>query len=121
MDRDALRALSLRAGAVRHARAVLRVIDGAALRDLVSAIGADARADALRWHSLDPEAPQAGDAMPLGERVGHAGQRCLHGWCDLQPPAIGARVRLLLPDAPPGGMEAALGARIVETLMGAGS
>lgn len=119
MDVEALQALALRVGAVRHARGVLRVIDGAEMRALTSAIGPDARDAALRWPTLASDGPPANDPPPLAERIGRAGRHCLHEWCDLQPSAIGVRVRLLLPGASSGGAEAALSVRIIEALVNA--
>lgn len=119
MDAQGLQALALRAGAVRHASGVLRVIDGAALRVLTSAIGPDARDAALRWPTLAADAPPADDTAPLAERIGRAGRHCLHEWCDLQPSAIGARVRLLLLGASSGSAEATLSVRIIEALVNA--
>lgn len=119
MDAEALERMSLHAGAVRHARAVLRLIDGPTLRTLAVTLGAGARDAALRWRELVAGGPDPSMDAPLAELAMRDGLRCLHGWCDQQPPYVGARVRLLLPPgASAEGDEAVLGARIVDALAG---
>ncbi len=119
MDAEALGALSRQAGAVRHARAVAHLIDGAALRILAAALGPGARDAALRWRDLVADEPEPCVDAPLAEIAARDGLRCLHGWCDRQPLAVGMRVRLLLqPCVSAGDGEAALGARIVDALAG---
>ncbi len=118
LDGDGLRRLSLRAGAVWHARAVLRLLDGAALRAFVAAVGEAPRAAALRWHELAGADPAA-EGDPLVARMERDGWRCLHAWCTAQPPAV---TRRALPSLPAGivpmGADAPRGARIVDALAG---
>ncbi len=119
MDTAALRELSLHAGAVRHARAVLSLIDGLSLRTLAANLGPGARGAALRWRELAAGGPDPSVGAPLANLAARDGLRCLHAWCDRQPSAIGMRVRLLVPPgASAEGEEAALGARIVDALGG---
>lgn len=119
MDAEALGALSLQAGAVRHARAVLHLIDGPTLRTLAAALGPGARGAAFRWRDLAANDPDPHADGSLAEMAARDGLRCLHGWCDRQPSAVGVRVRLLLqPEVSASESEAALGARIVDALVG---
>lgn len=116
LDRAGVARLALCAGAVWHARAVLRLLDGAALRAFVAEAGEAPRAAALRWHAMAGGADTDG---PLGAAVARDGWRCLRAWCEAQPAAVSRRVALCMPDgvAAPGG-DAAACVRIVEALAG---
>lgn len=108
MDGLALLGLAQRAGAVWHARAVLRVIDGEAVRALVQVIGPAPRLVAIRHSALAPadplpEADAVGDGPPAPARLGVLmaadGLCCLHAWCAAQCSALGERILLRLPPA----------------------
>ena len=118
MDAAALAVLAARAGAVRHARSLLRLLDGAALRALDGVFGSGPRNDALRLHALVAGAPPPDGADPLEAAIPRDGMGCLRAWCGRQPAAVGERVMLLLPAGMvPVGIEAALGADIVDALV----
>lgn len=121
LDGDGMRRLSLCAGAVWHARAVLCLLDGAALRAFVAAVGEEPRAAALRWHDL-AGATSPAEEEPLVPRMERDGWRCLHAWCMTQPPPVTRRALLLLPAGiVPMGADAHRGSRIVEALAGGGN
>ncbi len=119
LDDEGLRRLALCAGAVRHARSVLHLLDGGALRAFVAALGPEPRAAALRWHDLaGGEVAAPGDG-PIEMLVARDGWRCLHAWCEAQPAALARRLALSLPpDVVAMGEAAPLGVRIVEALAG---
>lgn len=118
LDGEELRRLSLCAGAVWHARAVLLLLDGAALRAFVAAVGEEPRAAALRWHDLAGVISTAEDE-PLVARMARDGWRCVHAWCKAQTPSVARRVLLSLPAGiTPLGADASRGARIVDRLAG---
>lgn len=118
MDAAALAVLAARAGAVRHAQTLIRVLDGAALRALDAALGPQPRDDALRLHAMVAGVlPPEGDG-PLEAAIPRDGIRCLRAWCGRQDVAVGSRVMLLLPAGiAPVGAEAVLGAGIVDALV----
>lgn len=121
LDGDGLRRLSLCAGAVWHARAVLHLLDGAALRAFVAEVGEAPRAAALRWHDLAGAAALPADE-PLAAAVARDGWRCLHAWCTAQPPSVARRVLLSLPAGiVPMHADASRGVRIVVALAGDGN
>jgi len=109
LDGLALLWLAQQAGAIWHARSILRVIDGVAVRALVSGIGATLRLVAIRHAALAPadaDGTTGVEALPvdtladpelLARRIAHDGIGCLAAWCDAQPPALGQRVLLGLP------------------------
>ncbi len=96
LDAGGLRDLAMRAGAVCHAGAVLRLIDGAVLRGFLAETGAGTRDAALHWQGLC-EPTSEPDGTPLAARVARDGWRCLDLWCDAQPGPVARRVRLTLP------------------------
>ncbi|MCQ8239618.1 hypothetical protein [Rhizosaccharibacter radicis] len=105
LDGLALLALAHRAGAVWHAPLILSTIDGTAVRALVAAIGARARATAIRHAALAPPpeqgnalSPVAGQGSPLSaEMIAADGMASLAAWCESQPTGVGRRVMLRLP------------------------
>lgn len=118
MDAAGLTVLATRAGAVRHAQALVRLLDGAALRALDAALGPEPRADALRLHAMVAGVAPPGGGGSLVEAIPREGNGCLRAWCGRQDLAVGGRVMLLLsPGVSPIGMEAVLGAAIVEALV----
>lgn len=117
MDSATLAAFSTRVGAIRNAAALLRIIDGEILRSLTATLGREVMPLAVRWRHL-AAAPPPDRGASLTQEVEFYGLQGLHGWCSMQPPAIGERVRLLLVPGQPGtATEDALGARIVDALV----
>lgn len=119
LDADGLQDLASRSGAVRHAQAVLRLVDGTTLRRFVAAAGPAARDSAMHWHALvtGHAAPPYEDA--LEDAVLRDGWICLRSWCEAQPSAVGMRVLMLLPSTPQAdGEDNRLGASIVDALAG---
>ena len=93
MDAPSLVRLAGEAGAVWHAAAIARLLDGAAVRALVALIGEDLRAAALRGRALAGPATastpdEIASAIPLD------GDACLAAWCEAQPMPVAARVGL---------------------------
>lgn len=106
MDGLALLWLAQRAGAVWHACAILRVIDGAAVRALVKQIGPVLRDVAIRHAGLAAgiaagrqDGEELADPAELAGRIASDGLGCVAAWCDAQPPALGRRVLLAMPCA----------------------
>lgn len=109
LDGLALLWLAQQAGAVWHARLILRAIDGVAVRDLVTVIGATLRLVAIRHAFLAPEEgrktieaeaqaeDEPADPHRLAERIAQDGLGCFAAWCDAQPAAVGQRLLLRLP------------------------
>ena len=123
MDAPALALLAAQAGAVWHAEAIARLVNGGAVRALVAAIGQDLRAVALRGRALavnsdralsSDELPQAPEA--IAALIPHSGAACLAAWCKVQPIAVGARVRLRCVAATPGAVHRAQGPAIIAWL-----
>lgn len=114
----AVRGLVRRAGAVWHARALARVVDGAALRDLAAALGPGTYAVALEERGLAPPA-EANPAFTgdLIEAVSADGAACWGAWVARQPRPVAVRLALLGGGAPPGAAHAAFGPPIVDRLL----
>jgi hypothetical protein len=119
LDRDGLLELARRAGAVWHAGDIVQLIDGAAIRDLVTAIGAELRILAIRHHALAPPLSKPTSVTALSERIAYVGQRCLVAWCAMQPAPIWYRIALKLGcnDEPPEFSVREQGPRIVDALL----
>lgn len=102
MNRDALLSLALRAGAVWHAAAIKRIVEGAAIRTLVERIGEAQRRVALAGAALAPEAELAAPSPDaIADAVPTDGAACLAAWCEAQPWPVAIRLRLLRPEAAP--------------------
>lgn len=106
MDGFALLGLAQRAGAVWHARAILRAIDRAAVRALLNVIGPSLRLVAIRHAGLASPPVPAGtgedadgppDPARLADAIASDGLACLAAWCAAQPAAISRRLLLRLP------------------------
>lgn len=113
LDADELAELVRIAGAIRHAPAVLRVIERAPRERLIAAIGPRAYAAAIRHRGLGrPELPPADDLLAL---IPAAGLGCLLAWADGLEPGLAQRLRLRLSkvDAAPEPVEPAQAAAIV--------
>lgn len=115
MDGAALARLGAQAGAVWHASAIGRIVDGAAVRALVAAIGEDLRGVALRGRVLaGPETAAAPEA--IAALIPHDGAACLAAWCAAQPRPVAARVALRWTPAAPGAAHRAQGPAIIAWL-----
>jgi hypothetical protein len=119
MDQGTLLEFARCVGSVRHAQAVLGLLDGERLRDFTASVGHAARDAALRWHDLVSGHPALPESEPLETLVEQEGWRCLRAWCQAQPPAIGTRVWLMLPSGTArNGVEADLAVRVVNVMAG---
>ena len=122
MDSAALDGLAAEVGAVWLAPAVLRLLEGSAVRAFVASVGEPARRAALRWRTSAPVAsPATTGAAPatteLAVQVVEAGAACLQAWCEAQPQAVGSRVRLLLHrPVVPNALQRAAGPALVERI-----
>ncbi len=114
MDAEALADLSRQAGAVWHGNAIAALVDGAAVRALTGAIGAELRTLALRGLALSQPAAMASPEAIAAALPG-AGAACLVDWCASQPTPVAARLALRLSDASPGRTG---GAAIIAWLLG---
>jgi YOP proteins translocation protein K (YscK) len=101
LDRSGLKALALRAGAVWHGCSIVRLIDGAAIRELVAVIGPQLRLCAIRHFTLAPEVSETIPVSALPEAIAVAGRHCLSAWCSAQATAIARRMALRLPTDEP--------------------
>lgn len=116
MDEDELVALASEAGAVWHAGAVARVIDGSSREALIGSLSAHGYDLALAGvHLASPSSEDPGAVLP--ESIAADGAACLAAWCDAQPPAIAGRLRLVRPAASPKSVHAAAGPAIVAWLI----
>lgn len=102
LDRDGMTALSSDLGAIWHARAIASIVAGDLVRSLVDAIGADRRRLAFRARDTAPDVGDLATATPasLATAVPQDGMACLAAWCEMQPAAFAARLRLRFPDDP---------------------
>jgi hypothetical protein len=118
LDRSGLATLAHQAGVIWHAATIARLIDGAAVRNLVAAIGPELRLLAIRNVALAPPMEQTPSADIRLEMIHLAGQCCLAAWCAKQPSAIGKRIALRLPDrAEPEDAHHAFGPPIIDCLL----
>ena len=118
LDGLCLAALAHRSGAVWHAIAILRPIEGAAVRGLIGVLGPGLRRLALAHAGLAPNLPEPTPLQALPQAIADDGLRCLIAWCDAQPGAVGLRVALRLNSyATPGASHRQAGPAIVEALL----
>jgi hypothetical protein len=117
MHADELSDLSHRAGCTWHAGSIVRIIDGASRNLLVSLLGTNNYEAALAHIGLQP--PDAAILTP--EEIAGAvlvdGAACLAAWCELQPSAVAARLRLIGPLASPKTIHKAWGPQIISRLL----
>ena len=104
------------AGSVWHGAALLRLLEGGAVRALVTELGYDPRPIAARHERL--AAPSKSSDAPLVDRIAADGRFCLAAWCaSLAAPADRYAMLCLPPDTPPSGAHAAHGPRIIDALL----
>ncbi len=124
------RSLILRAatwmGAIWHAGSVRSVISSASVALLVEAIGADARAAALRHAGLAVAAAEPMAPRDLADAVARAADVCLGSWLAALPGGVRQRVLLKLPPRGPTPVEpderaAAIIAAAVDEIMQEGT
>ncbi len=115
---DDLRDLVLRAGAVFHAAALARVIDGATRRNLTASLGSDVYVAALEGRGLAPPGAPA-DEPPddLPAAVSSDGEACWAAWRERQPAPVGSRLVLFGPRAAPKAAHKTYGPSIVSWLL----
>jgi hypothetical protein len=118
MQQDELIDLSKRAGCVWHAGSIARTIEGASQRLLVAQLGEKNYNFALRYIGMQP--PNVTSYL-VSEDIPNAvltdGTACLAAWCEVQPNAIAARLRLVRPVASPKAIHESWGPRIVSCLL----
>ncbi len=116
---DELHDLANRTGAVWHAGAIARIIDGPSRRTLVGALGENTYELALAGIALaQPVGYPAPSPASLVEAVAADGAASLAAWCEAQPPSIAARLRLMRPDVSFDATHAKTGPGIVAWLLG---
>lgn len=113
--------LVLDLGAAWSARQIAGIVAGDHVRALVAAIGPERRSIALgalaHAPAPDDERPVAPDAL-VAAMPGN-GAACLIAWCELQPAALSARLRLRLPEGlRPDARHRAQGPALVAHLVG---
>ncbi len=118
MRPDELTDLSIRAGVVWHAGAIVRIIDGVSRRSLVALLGDKNYELALACLSLQAQ----GITLERGpEDIAKAvpvdGAACLAAWCESQRREISGRLRLTRPVASAGPLHEAWGPQIVARLL----
>lgn len=117
LDMLGMAGLALRAGAVWYGQQIARMIDGAAVRALVSVIGPDLRSLALLHRELSPETDPL-DVDELASALERQGVACLRAWSQRQPKSIALRMELRLPQGlSPSDAHLYAGPVIVETLL----
>ena len=115
---DALVALSRRAGAVWHAGALARTIDGPGRRSLAAAIGEDDYGTALAGLFLAPPAEVLHHpSVDLIGMIATDGAACLAAWCGKQPATVAGRLNLSRPDAQAGAAHDRFGPKSVAWLL----
>jgi hypothetical protein len=119
MSPDQLTDLSMRAGAVWHAAAILRIVDGVSRRILVARLGEKNYQLGLAFRSLQPPGTTL-DRAPgeIAQAVPADGAACLAAWCESQPPAVAGRLRLTRPAASPEPAHLTWGPPIIAGLLG---
>ena len=93
MDTSSLARLASEAGAVWHAAAIARLLDGEAVRALVPLIGKGLWTVALRGYTLSGPAT-ASTPEEIASAIPADGAACLAAWCEAQPPPVAGRVGL---------------------------
>lgn len=123
MSPDAMADLAMRAGAIWHARAIARIIDGPSRRALLALLGEDRyrlALEGLDLVGLDLAAPATDiDRTPetIAKSVEADGAACLAAWCEAQPPRIANRLALLRPAGSPATIHKASGPVIIAWLL----
>ena len=114
---EALADLTMKAGVIWHARALVRIIDGASRRRLVTRWGERTIDLALRHVHLSPKlVPDHMTADAISDAAPREGAACLAAWINLQPAAVAARLMLLVPEAQPLSKHTDFGPPIIELL-----
>jgi hypothetical protein len=118
MRPDELIDLSNRAGSVWHVGSIVRAIDGASRRLLVSLLGTKNYELALACIDLQPRGI-ALDLMPedIAKVVPIDGAACLAAWCEGQSCAVSSRLRLARPVASPELIHETWGPQIIARLL----
>jgi len=101
LDADGLRGIALRAGAVWHAEALARIVDGAARRRVMASLGPAAYTLALKGRDLAPSGRAT--ELPKGDLAVAAmvdGGCCWAAWSASQPAPVASRLSLLNRDVP---------------------
>jgi hypothetical protein len=113
-----LAALSVRAGAVWHGGAIVRLIDRASRQSLLELLGEKNYGLALACLDLQPDGITL-DLAPedIAKAVPVDGAACLAVWCDFQPRAVLRRLQLIRPAAKPEARHAIWGPQIVDRLL----
>jgi hypothetical protein len=121
LDSSGLTRLASYAGVIWHAKVIVRLIDGTAVRNLIAAIGGEFRSFALNNVVLAPPIDSEITAEAIPEEIGLAGNRCLAAWCAAQPIAVGIRVALRLADGtPPERTHRTFGPAIIDSVLESG-
>ncbi|WP_407158261.1 hypothetical protein [Bradyrhizobium sp. STM 3557] len=118
MQPDQLIELSRRAGSVWHAGSIIRIIDGASRRLLISLLGERNYALALVRAEARPPGVTV-DLTPedIAKAVAIDGAACLAEWCEQQPWAVCGRLRLKRPAAAPDSVHRTWGPQIIAHLL----
>ncbi len=96
LDGLGLMGVAHQAGTIWHARTIVRVIDGPAVRGLLASIGSRLRSFAIAHVGSAPEATQPVQIDALPAFIASDGLACLVAWCEVQPAAVGERLILRL-------------------------
>src|SRR5262249_45494191 len=118
MQPDEMIDLSNRAGCAWHGGAIIRFIDGASRRLLVSLLGERNYELALAYNGL--QLPSIAYDLPpedIAKAVPIDGAACLAAWCEVQPRAVAARLRLVRPLASPESTHETWGPQIISRLL----
>lgn len=114
---EALADLAMKAGVIWHARALVRIIDGASRRRLVTQWGERTIDLALRHAQLSPKlVPDHMTAEAISDAAPGEGAACLAAWVNLQPAAVAVRLMLLAPEAQPLSKHMDFGPPIIDLL-----
>lgn len=118
LDGLGLMGLAHQAGTIWHARAIVQVIDGPAVRSLVGAIGPGLRSFAIAHAGLAPMSTQPVGVEALPASIASDGLGCLAAWCDAQPSPVGQRLVLrLCVHAAPDNRHRVAGPAIIDALL----
>jgi YOP proteins translocation protein K (YscK) len=115
---EAMAGLAVQAGAVWHAGAIARIIDGAARRMLIGLLGEDTYRLAL--DGLPLAAAEVPDQSPeaIADAAPGDGAACFAAWCDTQPLAVAGRLALARPIAAVTPAHRASGPAVIDWLLG---
>jgi hypothetical protein len=118
LDSAGLTRLAGYAGAIWHAKAIVRLIDGIAVRNLIAAIGGELRSFAINNVVLAPPVEGETTTEAIPEDIRLDGNRCLAAWCAARPIAVGTRVALrLADDTPPEQTHRTFGPAIIDSAL----